>query len=169
MLVCNIPSLGPRTNTLYLDLAIRANLRRNQGLIGETGASTAWSRRLMAIGVVSSMYGLIPTSTVIALLATANPVTPWPGWRAIHSTINVIAYVPALEWQSSSARIASVELRRWTIVTLAFTIFLFLGLTPDVRKMYLSPFRCANEQTFSVGHTRCDLDFDPDFCTHRSL
>lgn len=127
--------------------------------MGEAGMSLAWSRRLMAIGVVSSMYGLIPTSIVIVLLATAYPVAPWPGWRAIHSTIDVIVYVPALEWRSNPAQIVSVELRRWTIVMLAFTIFGFLGLTADVKKMYLSPFRSVAEQTTvtSFGQTRCDL------------
>jgi hypothetical protein len=138
--------------------------------MGKAGGSLAWSRRLMAIGVVSSMYGLIPTSIVIALLATAYPVTPWPGWRAIHSTIDVIVYVPVEEWRSNSTQIASVELRRWTTVTLAFTVFVFLGLTADMKKMYLSPFRSVIEQTASFGQTRCDpVDFDPDFYTHRGL
>lgn len=120
--------------------------------MGDRGVKSVWSRRLMAIGVVSTMYGLIPTSIAIALLGTASPVTPWPGWRAIHSTTHVIVYVPALEWQLSSIQIASVELRRWTTVTLAFIIFVFLGLTADVKKMYLAPFRSVIDP---VGQTRC--------------
>jgi pheromone a factor receptor len=152
-LVWMIPVLVGTVLAGYACLTIRANLRRNHGLMGKAGGSLAWSRRLMAIGVVSSMYGLIPTSIVIALLATAYPVTPWPGWRAIHSTIDVIVYVPVEEWRSNSTQIASVELRRWTTVTLAFTVFVFLGLTADMKKMYLSPFRSVIEQTASFGQT----------------
>lgn len=118
----------------------------------------------MALGVVSTLYGLVPTSISIILLATAYPVTPWPGWKSIHSTNNVIVYVPAREWQSNSTMVVNVELRRWTTATLAFVVFAFLGLTADVKRMYWMPLRSVLEQTFSTDQTRCDhVDFDPDF------
>lgn len=108
----------------------------------------------MAIGIVSAIYGLVPTSIVIALLATAFPVTPWPGWKAIHSTMDVVVYVPAQEWQTNSTMIAALEWRRWTIVSLAFIIFVFLGLTADVRKMYRIPFRSVIDHVFSTNEAR---------------
>ena len=95
----------------------------------------------MAIGVASAIYGLVPTSISIASMATAYPVTAWPGWNDIHSTIGDIIYVPAQEWQSSLNMIIATELRRWTITSLAFVIFVLLGLTSDVRKIYRIRFR----------------------------
>lgn len=153
--------------TLCLGLIIRASLSRNHELTGEGGMDSAWSRRLMAIGVVSTIYGLIPTSVAIALLATTSPVTPWPGWKAIHSTIDVIVYVPARQWQSSTIWIASAELRRWAIVTLAFVVFMFLGLTADMKKVYRAPFRSFNDSSSQIG---CGLVvFCLPFCAHHGL
>lgn len=123
----------------------------------------------MAIGAISIIYGLVPTSIAIALLATEYPVTPWPGWRAIHSTIDVIVYVPAREWGSNSTQVVSAELRRWTTVTLAFLVFVFLGSAADVKRMYWTPLKSVMGQTFT-DRTRYDLvDFDPDFRTHHGL
>ena len=74
-------------------------------------------------------------------MATAYPVTAWPGWNAIHSTIDDIIYVPSQEWRSSLNVIISIELRRWTITSLAFLVFVLLGLTLDVKKIYRIRFR----------------------------
>lgn len=156
MLVCNMSNLVSPTNTLHPVLTLRAYLRMNHRPIpGEAGTSSAWSRRLMAIGFISTMYGLIPTAISIALLATESRATPWPGWKTLHSTNNVVVYVPRRDWQSSSIQVAGVELRRWTTVTLDFVVFVLLGLTTDVKKMYWAPFRGVIEQTFSIGQTGC--------------
>lgn len=149
---------------------MRTYFRWNHQLTRQSGTSWALNSRLMALGVVSTMYGLVPTSISIVLLAMANPVTPWPGWRTIHSTIDVIVHVSAREWEASSPQAGNVELRRWTIVTLAFMVFVFLGTTADVRKMYWTLFRRAIEQTFSTGQAGCDLvGFEPDFRSHDAL
>ncbi|KAN0084133.1 GPCR fungal pheromone mating factor [Tylopilus felleus] len=152
-LVWMLPLLVGVVSAVYALLTLRAYLRMNhRPTPGEAGMSSAWSRRLMAIGVISTMYGLIPTAISIALLATESRATPWPGWKALHSTNNVVVYVPKRDWQSSSIQVAGVELRRWTTVTLDFVVFVLLGLTTDVKKMYWAPFRGVIEQTF-IGQT----------------
>ncbi|KAG8216917.1 pheromone A receptor-domain-containing protein [Butyriboletus roseoflavus] len=169
-LVWMLPLFVGTISAIYAYLTIRTNLRRSHLLTGEPGVIATWNRRLMALGVVSAMYGLVPTTISIALLATAYPVMPWPGWEAIHSTIDVIVYVPAREWEPNSTLAVSVELRRWTTATLAFVVFAFLGLTADVKRMYRMSLRGVMKQTFSADQTRRDLVyFDLDFRTHRGL
>lgn len=116
----------------------------------------------MAIGVVSAIYGLGPTSIAIALSGTASPVTPWPGWTAIHSTIGDVVYFPAQDWQTNSTTIASLELRRWTTASLAFIIFVLLGLTAEVKKMYWRPIKSAINQVFPSDQAMYDfINFHP--------
>lgn len=110
----------------------------------------------MAIAVLSVLYGLVPTSMVIALMATAYPVTPWPGWKVVHSTIDDVVYVPARDWQTNSARIACVELRRWIIASLAFAVFFCLGFTSDMKKKCRASFRGT------IGQAGCGaIHFNP--------
>ncbi|KAG6377377.1 pheromone A receptor-domain-containing protein [Boletus reticuloceps] len=173
-LVWMLPLCLGTVSTGYACLTIRERLRRKHGVVGETGMSSAWNRRVMIVALVTILFGLIPTSMCMALLATAYGVTPWPGWRAIHSTVHIIVYVPALEWRSNPTRIASVELRRWTTVTLAFMIFVILGLTTDVKKMYLAWFRSAIDsfgQTSTSSRTVLERNADSnvdDQKAHRS-
>ncbi|KAF8438009.1 GPCR fungal pheromone mating factor [Boletus edulis BED1] len=166
-LVWMLPLFLGTVSAGYACFTIRANIRWNHIPMAEAGVSLTWSRRLMGLAVVSAMYGVIPTSISIVLLATAYPVIPWPGWTATHSTIHVINYVPALEWRSTLTRMASVELRRWTTVTLAFMIFVLLGLTTDVKKMYWAAFKSVIDP---VGQARCNLvGFGHDFCPYHDL
>ncbi|KAG9313357.1 pheromone A receptor-domain-containing protein [Chiua virens] len=152
-LVWMLPVLMGVVSVIYVWFIIRASFTRRHSLISDSGTNSTWSRQLLAIGILSTMYGFIPTTMAIVFSAIAYPVLPWPGWNTLHSTIDVIVYVPAQEWQANILVAVSVQLRRWTILTLAYVIFAVLGLTTDVRKMYLSYFRNAFNQTSSIHQT----------------
>jgi len=170
-LVWMLPLLVGIVSATYVYLTLRAYLQlMNEPMPREGGLMSSWSRRLLAIGVLSTMYGLIPTTISIALLATESPAKPWPGWDALHATNNVVVRVPARMWQSNPIEAANAQLRRWTTVTLAFVVFGLLGLTSDVKKMYFAPFRSVTEQTLSLAQIGIAFrhNEDPELITPRS-
>ncbi|KAF9235545.1 pheromone receptor [Melanogaster broomeanus] len=156
-LVYMIPLLVGSASGAYSCLTLWAVFRRQrqqqmEGAATNSVTNTGWSRRLVALGILSTLFVFVPTSISIVVVATTSPVLPWPGWSAIHLSNNLIVPVPAQQWKSNNSEAIDVELRRWTTVFLAFILFGLLGFTEDAKKtyrQYAQPFAryfgyCAN-------------------------
>ncbi|KIJ61510.1 hypothetical protein HYDPIDRAFT_31122 [Hydnomerulius pinastri MD-312] len=160
-IVYMLPLLVGSVSATYACLTLRATVQRKGQIAGgvstNSTAQASWSRRLMALGTISTLFAFIPTSMSIILSALENPVSRWPGWTAVHSTNDLVVTVAAHEWKSNTHEAINVELRRWTLASLAFVIFAFLGFTEDAKKMY---------RQWAQPLVRCFGDNRDPFATH---
>jgi pheromone a factor receptor len=65
-----------------------------------------------------------------------NPLSPWPGWKVIHSNWSHIASITTVGLRSIPQWFYQFEVTRWMCVVYGFVFFVFFGAAAEARKHY---------------------------------
>jgi pheromone a factor receptor len=96
--------------------------------------------------MLSGLDLLITIPLNIYAFSTWFPISPWPGWAAVHSNFSHVERITAVEWRSDAGLLAAVEATRWTSVLYALLFFMFFGVGAEARKHYTSALKCVGKR-----------------------
>jgi pheromone a factor receptor len=73
------------------------------------------------------------------------PVSPWPGWKFVHSNWSQIEQYTTADVKSSPPMFYQFEVTRWMCVVYGFVFFGLLGVTAEARKHYWSAWKSVSK------------------------
>jgi len=116
-----------------------------------------WIKRRSARSILASSTGLFSVSLYLRLMILSGinllcttplaiwnlyisvslaPLSPYPGFKAVHDNFSQVYQIPASVWQSDLTGRSEMELTRWSCVICALIFFIFFGFADEARKHY---------------------------------
>lgn len=113
------------------------NKRQDIQTIMSSSTGSVGYNHYLKLFVLSGIDILITIPYNVWSFTTWFPISPWPGWKAVHSW-SKIPVIPASVWRTNPSTNWMCELGRWISVVYAFAFFLFFGVGAEVRRDYKS-------------------------------